>query len=150
MSFFQKSKIELKKTLHHHFFSVRLRHFRGLTFMLLFLFGGVVTCRPLCCGLRGCSIGGRMVRRMVRWMGEPFLQILGWLVSGDDLNNPNRRDGAESFATERWSDGWGSRFGGFLDDRFWGMFWIFWIFWIFGYFGYFDKIGLGKNNIFSY
>jgi hypothetical protein len=37
-----------------------------------------------------------------------------------------------------------------LDDRFWGMFWIFWIFWIFGYFGYFDKIGLGKNNIFSY
>jgi hypothetical protein len=50
MSFFQKSKIELEKTLHHHFFGVRLRHFRDLTFMLLFLFGGVVTCRPLCCG----------------------------------------------------------------------------------------------------
>ena len=50
MSFFQKSKIELEKTLHHHFFGVRLRHFRDLTFMLLFLFGDVVTCRPLCCG----------------------------------------------------------------------------------------------------
>ena len=50
MSFFQKSKIELEKTLHHHFFGVRLRDIRDLTFMLLFLFGDVVTCRPLCCG----------------------------------------------------------------------------------------------------
>ena len=50
MSFIQKSKIELEKTLHHHFFGVRLRDLRDLTFMLLFLFGGVVTCRPLCCG----------------------------------------------------------------------------------------------------
>ena len=50
MSFFQKSKIELEKTLHHHFFGVRLRDLRDLTFMLLFLFWGVVTCRPLCCG----------------------------------------------------------------------------------------------------
>ena len=125
MSFFQKLKIELEKTLHHHFFSVRLRHFRGLTFMLSFLFIRVVTCRPLCCGLRRRSIGGRMVRWMVRRMGKPFLQILGCVYSGDDLNNPNRRDGAESFAADGWSDGWGGRFCKFLDDWFLGMFWIF-------------------------
>jgi hypothetical protein len=96
--------------------------------MLSFLFRRVITCRPLCCGLRRCSIGGLMVRRMVRRMGKSFLQILGCVYSGDDLNNPIRRDGAESFATERWSDGWsdgwGSRFCKFLDVYIRGMIWI--------------------------
>ena len=34
MSFFEKPKIDLKKHYIIHFFSVRLRHFRGLTFMV--------------------------------------------------------------------------------------------------------------------
>jgi hypothetical protein len=36
---FSKIENRFEKTLHIHFFSVRLRHFRDLTFMLSFLFG---------------------------------------------------------------------------------------------------------------
>ena len=133
---FSKIENRFEKTLHHHFFSVRLRHFRDLTFMLSFLFIHVVTCRPLCCGLRRRRIGGRMVRWMVRRMGKPFWGILGCVYSGDDLNKTIRWDGAESFAADGWSDGWGGRFCKFLDVYIRGMFWIFLIFgfldfWIF-------------------
>ena len=52
MSFFQKPKILLKKTYIIHFFSVRIRDIRDLTFMLLCGCCTAVTCRPLCCGFQ--------------------------------------------------------------------------------------------------
>jgi hypothetical protein len=47
---FSKIQNTFEKTLHHSFFSVRLRDLRDLTFMLFFINSRVVTCRPLCCG----------------------------------------------------------------------------------------------------
>ena len=86
MSFFQKSKIELEKTLHHHFFGVRLRDLRDLTFMLLFLFWGVVT-RPLCCGF----VNRRKNTKKVANLRKSFYGILGWPFLGDVLEKcPNR------------------------------------------------------------
>jgi hypothetical protein len=47
---FSKIQNTFEKTLHHSFFSVRLRDLCDLTFMLFFINSSVVTCRPLCCG----------------------------------------------------------------------------------------------------
>jgi hypothetical protein len=78
MSFFQKLKILLKKHYIIHFFSVRLRRFANLTFMLWVGRGDVVTCRPLCSGLH--------VRMKVRIkgpkVGEAVFENLGSLFWG--------------------------------------------------------------------
>jgi hypothetical protein len=82
MSFFQKSKILLKKHYIIHFFGVRMRHLRDLTFMLWFGRGDVVTCRPLC--------GGLHVRMKVRIKGPKVVKVVfrkSWFaIFGDDLN----------------------------------------------------------------
>jgi hypothetical protein len=67
----------------------------------------------------------KKIQKMVQKLAKPFLRILGWTFLGDVLNNPFwqfRRDGAESFAADRWSKSWQSRFCEFLVGRFWGMF----------------------------
>jgi hypothetical protein len=82
---FSKIQNRFEKTLHHHFFSVRLPHFRGLTFMVWRRANRLPQTTALCCGLWYCSIGGRMVRQMVRRMVELFGVILGWVILGDVL-----------------------------------------------------------------
>ena len=82
MSFFQKLKIELEKTLHHHFFSVRLPISAAL---------------PLC----SCFYFGTWSR------ADHYAADCGGAVSADG-----------------WSDGWGGRFGEFLDVCIRGMIWI--------------------------
>jgi hypothetical protein len=59
---------------------------------------------------------------MVEKMGKPFCRILESTFSGDGLNNPFQRDGAESFEANGWSKRWESRFAEFLVRRFSGMF----------------------------
>jgi hypothetical protein len=50
--------------------------------MVFFINNGVVTCRPLCCGLQ---IGVWGVAKMVGKLGKPYWRILGWSVFGDVL-----------------------------------------------------------------
>jgi len=93
---FSKSQNTFEKTLHHHLFSVRMRHFRDLTFMLFFINSSVVTCRPLCCGF----VNRQKIQKMAQKWGRLFCGILGWVFFGDVLNNMFRRDGAESFMSQ--------------------------------------------------
>jgi len=77
----------LEKTLHHHFFGVRLRDLRDLTFMLLFLFGDEVTCRPLCCGF----VNRRINTKKVANVGRAVCANSWMAVFGDVLEKcPNR------------------------------------------------------------
>jgi hypothetical protein len=81
MSFFQKSKIELEKILHHS-----LLQRPPTPFPRPYLYGvetreSLTLMTALCSGLWGLHIRGRMVRRM----GEQFGGILGSSVFGDVL-----------------------------------------------------------------
>ena len=50
---FSKIQNRFEKTLHHHFFSVRLPHFRGLTFMVWRRANRLLQMTALCSGLWG-------------------------------------------------------------------------------------------------
>ena len=84
MSFFKKSKIELEKTLHHHFFGVRLRHFRDLTFMLLCGSHRIGHTHTI---MLRIAYSRPRIQKMVAEVGKPFCAILGWHFSGDVLDN---------------------------------------------------------------
>jgi hypothetical protein len=76
---FSKIENRFEKTLHHHFFGVRLRHFCDLTFMLWWGRIALVIRRPLCSGLH---IHDRGFKKWSRKLGSHFAQFLDGTFRG--------------------------------------------------------------------
>jgi len=124
------SKIEntFEKTLHHSFFSVRLRHFCDLTFMLWVNVFSFKRMRALCSGF---DFVGVKYKTWSKTLKSHFAQFLVGRFRGMFWNSAPDIfwwDGAASNAADGWRKRWsrklGSHFAQFLFDHFWGMFWI--------------------------
>jgi hypothetical protein len=123
---FSKIENRFEKILHHSFFSVRLRHFRCLTFMLWM---NVFSYRETTALCRGFDFVGVKYKTWSKTLKSHFVQFLVGRFRGMFWNSaPDifQRDGAASNAADGWRKRWSRKLGGhfsqFLVGRFRGMF----------------------------